>query len=437
MQKRVFASLAALSLSLTACGTGLQPVVSGAGLSGINTFGRAPSKAGAKAWTILVHLAADNNLYRFGLEDINEMEAGLTNDNVNVIVLFDGSQKGDSAIYKIKHDPAGKNTTIISDKVDDKGAVIPSSKEIDSGDVNTAVKFSKWAVANYPAEKYAEFFWDHGSGIFGKGKALPTKGFCWDDNGHNLHTSDLTTILGATAAAAGKPVEIFGFDCCLMSTVEMAYQAKGIANFMVASEELEPGAGWDYVATMKALSANPAMNGGALGKAMAQSYLDSYKPNGSQNTGGRAVEATLASVDVNAVVGKLTPALNNLASAMSAAYPTAKAALDSLRQSSITFDNTDCADLGDFLKNGATANVPAAVKCAIADTQAAYNASIVFGGGVGSPTHEKATGLVIYYPRPDQSFNPVYANPANIAFGAEGWTNFLKASHKASDVARF
>jgi hypothetical protein len=116
MQKRVFASLAALSFSLTACSGGMMPTVSNMGLNpaATNALGRATKRAGEKSWTIMVHLAADNNLYRFGLEDMNEMEAGLNSDDINVIVLFDGSPKGDSAIYKIKKDPAGKNTTLVS-----------------------------------------------------------------------------------------------------------------------------------------------------------------------------------------------------------------------------------------------------------------------------------------------------------------------------------
>ena len=432
MQKRVYAGLAALTLSLSSCGVGVHPMIQGTGLNGLtgSTLYGATAAPGGKAWTILVHMAADNNLYQFGLEDINEMEAGLNNDNINVIVLFDGEKQGDSCIYKIKHDPDGKNTKIISDKLDDKGAVIPTSThEIDSGDVNTAIKFSKWATANFPAEHYAEFFWDHGSGIFGKGKAMPTKGFCWDDNGHNLHTSDLNQILATTAHTAGKPVELFGFDCCLMSHVEMAYQAKGLANYMVASQELEPGAGWDYIASLKALSANPEMNGGQFGTAIAKAYLASYQPGGSQNPDSTAVDATLAATDVNALVNKLPPALNDLATAMTADYKANKATLDGLRNSTIAFDNADCPDLGDFLTKAAAANLPADIQSAVAAAKAAYGQTVLFGGGVGTPPHGQATGLSIYFPTTEQSYNPVYSNPSNIAFGAEKWKTYLQATH--------
>jgi hypothetical protein len=432
MQKRVFASLAALSFSLTACSGGMLPVVSNTmAPSATNALGRA-KKAGEKSWTIMVHLAADNNLYRFGLEDMNEMEAGLNSDDVNVIVLFDGSPKGDSAIYKIKKDPAGKNTTLVSEKLNDGGAIIPASKEIDSGDVKTNAKFATWAIKNFPAQHYAQFHWDHGSGIFGKGKAMPTKGFGWDDSGSHMKTADITTLMTAASQAAGKPIDLFGFDACLMGHVEIAYQAKGLANFLVASQELEPGAGWDYAGFIGALSKNPNVDGGGLGKMMVKAYMDSYKPGGSQNAGGRSVEATLSTLDVNAVTTKLTPALNKLATTMAAGYGANKVALDNARKATISMDNTDSPDLGDFLKNALAANLPGDIKQALAETQAAYNQTVVAAGGSGSPTHEKATGASIYFPRPDQSYNQVYSNPAITAFGAESWKDYLIASHKTA-----
>jgi hypothetical protein len=259
---------------------------------------------------------------------------------------------------------------------------------------------------------------------------MPTKGFGWDDSGSHMKTADITTLMQAASSAAGKPVDLFGFDACLMGHVEIAYQAKGLASFLVASQELEPGAGWDYAGWLKLLSANPNVDGGGLGKMMVKAYMDSYKPGGSQNAGGRSVEATLSTLDVNAVSTKLAPALNKLSKAMSAGYGANKAALDKARAATITMDNSDSPDLGDFLKNALAAGLPADIKAALTETQAAYAQSVVANGGSGSPTHEKATGASIYFPRPDQSYNQVYSNPAITAFGAEDWKEYLITSHK-------
>lgn len=430
MQRKVFASLAATAVTLSACGTATMPMPRTPG-TGAGLYATTPAKAGAAKWTVLVHLAADNNLYDFGVEDLNEMEAGLTAKDVNVIVLFDGEVKGDSAIYQVVHDPKGKtNAAYTSKKLNDGGAVIPASNEIDSGDLQTNVKFAKWAVGKFPAERYAEFFWDHGSGIFRKNRSLITKGFGWDDNGSNMETKDIRTLLSATSQAAGKPVETYGFDACLMAHVELAYQAKGLANYLVASEELEPGAGWDYQAWLKGLSANPGMNGAQLGKVMVDTYIASYKAGGSQNPGGNAADATLSAVNINALVGGFVPALNKFATTLANAYPANKAALDETRNKTATFDNTDCADMGHFLTRVGESTLPAAIKAEAAAVQTELNKAVVAHGECGAPGMLDGTGLVIYFPRPDQSYNQVYGNPANIAFGAENWKSYLIASHK-------
>ena len=49
-----------------------------------------------------------------------------------------------------------------------------------------------------------------------------------------------------SASFDGQPFELIGFDACLMASVEMASVASPYAKYMVASEEVEPGSGWDY-----------------------------------------------------------------------------------------------------------------------------------------------------------------------------------------------
>jgi hypothetical protein len=67
-----------------------------------------------------------------------------------------------------------------------------------AGDIKTNVKFAQWAAKAYPAKHYAQFHWDHGSGIFGKGKAMPTKGFGWDDTGSQAVANRLSATVPIT-----------------------------------------------------------------------------------------------------------------------------------------------------------------------------------------------------------------------------------------------
>lgn len=258
-------------------------------------------------WVIGVHLAADNNLYQFGLEDMNEMEAGLNTDKVKFVVLFDGAKQGDSAVYEIQKDPGGMNKTLVSKKV--ANPLVPASNEIDSGDPKLAAKFADWLVSNYPAKHTGFVFWNHGAG-WERAKnsfvskpsrkigEISTNEFCWDDNGSNMSTTDLNPILEPAAKKMGKKFDILNFDACLMAHTEVAYQARNAVDFLVASEKTEPGAGNPYDYLSKALSAKSSMSGSEAAQMFVKSYEQSYK----------GQQVTLSATNISTLVNDLTPA---------------------------------------------------------------------------------------------------------------------------------
>lgn len=408
--KKLLALVAATSM-LAGCGLSLPGMNTG-DTQKVTSKRKLPK--GAKKWTVMVHLAADNNLYKFGLEDLNEMEAGIT-DDVNVIVLFDGTKQGDSAVYEVKKDPAGKNATFVSTPITDL-PFIPADKEIDSGDVNVVKAFGEWAIAKYPAQHYMMGYWDHGSGIF-RGGDFITKGFGWDDNGTHLNTNDLSNLTPAFAKVAGQPIDVVGFDACLMAHAEIAYQMKGSAKYLVASEELEPGAGWDYAGWLKNVTGTttPAQ----MADALVKSYDASY--------GGRG-DTTLSATSIDALTTKLVPAMNALSTALVAAMPAEKAAITAARTGTQGFYNRDCADIGSFAKQLLASNVSAGVKSAAQGVLEAVGATVT--SEAHSASRPNSTGLVAYFPNATQAYNTKYDNPSLIAFANEGWKDFLKAFTK-------
>lgn len=425
--KKLLALVAATSL-LAGCGLS-APNVSTENGQKIGTKRVLPK--GAKKWTIMVHLAADNNLYSFGLEDMNEMEAGINPEDVNVVVLFDGTSQGDSAVYTIQKDPAGKNSTFVT-KPNYAVPFIPANHEIDSGNVEVAKAFGEWAIANYPAENYMYSQWDHGSGIFKKGTYQATeffsKGFGWDDNGGHMNTADISYLMPAFAKAAGKPIDILGFDACLMAHLEIAYQAKGSTSYLVASEELEPGAGWDYAGWLK--NVNGSMNAAQVSSALVDAYGKSYVSGGSQNPSGRQTDYTLSAVDINAMTTGLVPAMNKFAATATAALGSDKAALQAARTATQTFYNKDCADIGHFADKVQAGNASAPVKAAALDVQKALKACIIretHTGKSNMASMANAQGLVVYFPNVGMSYNSSYDNAKTIAYAAEGWKDFVKA----------
>lgn len=441
----IIAALASTVASVAACGPMGIPSVQGPQLVNrpvqIGTF-NARVRNGKK-WLVAIHMAADNNLYSAGLKDLNEIEAGLNDagpaaENLEVVVLFDGARQGDSAVYRMKADPAGLNNTIISEKIDNP--VAKPGSEIDSGDGKVFAAFTDWVTQTFPAEKVSISIWNHGGGAVRRGAQgltfemlLPSqvaslhgiqtrfsdgsRNFASDDNGGEMKMADLNPALSAAVRNHGGPIDIMGFDTCLMNYVETAYQIKGLAKVLVASEELEPGDGWEYRSYIGGLAQNVGWNAAQLGKHMVDTYIKSYAT-GVQ----RGSDITLSAIDVNVVANELAPALSAFGNELAAGLPGNKAAIDAARSKTQTFYNRDAADLGHFLQlyasavrsQGATAVMNAYGKAVIANGFDRYNPN--------------ATGSQIYFPMSSMSYKPVYDNPSILLFAeTKGWGNFLKA----------
>lgn len=422
--KRSAALLASTTmvLGLAGCGSNFAstPGLAKGGFS-YNAAAKRRAEKGGK-WAILVHLAGENNLYRFALEDLNEMEAGIPTDgSVDVYVFFDGIKQGDSCVYKIKRDPGGMNSNVISEKV--PVPFIPASNEVDSGDAKVVGAFVDWAGKNVQADHTMISFWDHGSGIFHGAPNPITKGFGWDDRGTNLETADLTMLGNTYRAASGKPFSIVGFDACLMAHGEIGYQIKGNADYLVASEELEPGAGWDYKGWLTAVGKIADKTPAAVGSALVDTYHASYQPGGSQSSGRD--DTTLSLLDINALVNNVVPALNEFVSTANGAMGSEKQALQAARNKAQTFYNRDCADLGSFLGNVKATTRDKALSAATTKLDAAYRTAVV--REAHSADNAGATGMVLYFPTPSQSINSAYGDASKIAFAATAWGQFLKA----------
>ena len=159
--------------------------------------------------------------------------------------------------------------------------------DADMGDVNTLAEFIRYGQ-QYDADHRVFIFWDHGGGS--------VSGICFDERtGHSLSLNDLTQAFGAVYGADtnNPPFEMIGFDACLMATYDTVNALDGFARYVVASEETEPGCGWNYVDWLGALAENPAMGGAKLGKVICDSYISDCEDYGVADT------ATLSVIDMS------------------------------------------------------------------------------------------------------------------------------------------
>ena len=129
---------------------------------------------------------------------------------------------------------------------------------------NTLTDFIKWSASNYPADRYELVLWNHGGGT-----AL---GFGYDE----MYPDDMLSLsqIGNALSDSGIKFDIVGFDACLMGTIETAYMLEPYADYLVASEEYEPGTGWYYSEWLKNLSDNTSMPTVEIGKKIVEDYIN-------------------------------------------------------------------------------------------------------------------------------------------------------------------
>ena len=108
-------------------------------------------------------------------------------------------------------------------------------------------------------------FWDHGGGSL--------SGYGYDQR---FTSSGSMSLAGINTALkdAGVKFDIIGFDACLMATAENALMLSNYADYLIASEETEPGLGWYYTGWLNDLSANTSVSSIEIGKKIADDFTD-------------------------------------------------------------------------------------------------------------------------------------------------------------------
>jgi len=100
---------------------------------------------------------------------------------------------------------------------------------LDMGDPTTLSNFIQWVRTNYPAQHYALFISDHGTGLYGTAVD--------DTSGGDLLTvNELGNALSTATANGQNKLDVVFADSCLMAMIEDEYQIRNYANIYIASE---------------------------------------------------------------------------------------------------------------------------------------------------------------------------------------------------------
>ncbi len=373
-----------------------------------------------KEWTIMVYLNADNDLETYGIRDINEMEYGGGSNNYrNVVVQIDRISGYDTSNgnwtscrrYYITND-ASNSSTIVSTLIQDIG-------EVNMGDPNTLVNFAKWAIQNYPANKYFLVIWNHGDGWYkGEGDSPLFKGVSVDMSSSNaqidVSNGELANALSQIKSYLGRNLDIIGFDACLMGMLEVMDVCRNYGNYFVGSEETEAADGWYYTGFLSTMNSNPTISPADLAKAVVNAATGL---------------STLASVNL-ANIGTLVSYLNTFAqeliNARNAGY---SSAISTARTNAKSFYISDHKDLYMFANNiYNNTSLPSALR------NAAYNVMTGITNAVlnykNSSSYSSCRGVAIYYPASSSSYNTKY-NSLPIASSTK-WDDFLKGATSVS-----
>ena len=138
------------------------------------------------------------------------------------------------------------------------------------GDSKTLEYFLNYATNNYQNENYSLFLWNHGGG--------PLIGYGLDETTNDILTlSEISKALNNSGFNSKNKLGLLGFDACLMAGVESAYVLRDNALFLVASQETEPGFGWDYTFLETVSKESSSLD---IGKSIVDYYYNFFIENG-------------------------------------------------------------------------------------------------------------------------------------------------------------
>ena len=403
-------------------------------------------------WTFMVYMAGDNSLSDAGDTDLQEMMKVGSSSDVNIVAEFDNAGTQGTKRYLIQKGEL--------DQREDLG-------ETDTGDPKVLNDFISWVAREYPAKRYALILWNHGGGWeptemdrIARGlkvrnynsreagflsatqmkKALfrtsvqkildqnssYERAICSDDgSGHSLDTVELGNVLSQTKNTLGKPLDILGMDACLMSNLEVAYQAAPYVNHIITSEEEEPGEGWPYDSMLRILVDKPDIEISDFSSQAVKAYIDFYRKN---NESG----VTQSALDLSKVKdASLT--LDVLGKTLIDHMPDASNEIWNAQRRSTKFFYGTLWDINHFSKEVAAITTSNEVKDAAKQVQAAFKPGP--GNLVISESHlgsrfEHVCGVSVYLVPPPNDISKYYGE-MEFSNTIKNWPLMIQKYHES------
>lgn len=390
----------------------------------------------------MVYLGGDNNLPEAGEMDLAAMATVGSTEDLNIVAEFD--RIGDKARTKRYCVGKGKLT-----EVADLG-------ETDCGDAGMLLDFVVWAAQHYPAERYALVLWNHGGGwpehdlsaicmelglpyeptrplhppalfrstlrqtlYVGDWRSLYING----DDTLILDAIELSRVLQQAVNALGRPLDLLGMDGSLLSTLEVAYQARRYVKYLIASEASEPVDGWPYTDVLQKLADKPDISTVGL----AAHIVDVYDRSRDRS----ADVVTLAALDLSKVED-LADATDALASALLVHMPEARFEIwNASQRPAASFWYNTLWDISHFCQRLEQSTADGDVEKAAKEVgKALKRGSFVVAESHRGEKVELCGGVTVYLKGPPDELSRYYSE---LDFAQDyQWFDMLKAYHDSA-----
>lgn len=220
--------------------------------------------------TVMVYMIGTDLESQNGMatKDIYEMLYGNTSDNINIVLQTGGCKRWNNNLFS--------NSEVERWVINSQNFLrLNNPGKVSMTNPNTLTDFIKYSANNFPANRYFLILWDHGGGS--------QAGFGYDEN-YPKSGSLSPNLIGRAISESGVKFDMVGFDACLMANLETALALEPYADYMVASEETEPGTGWYYTDWIEMLEKNTSTPTITIGKQIIDDYVSRQKASGAEVT---------------------------------------------------------------------------------------------------------------------------------------------------------
>jgi len=407
----------------------MATVVESTRLQAIHNRYREDSK---KEWAMLIYVAAENNLSDNVLPDLKELcKVGSTPHlHIGLEVDMKGTRY-DSMRYEVSEPDWTGQAHLIE---------VEELKEQDSGKPETLMNFLQWGFRRYCAQKYMVVIWGHGSGFKGKVKNVASD----YETGNAL---DMTEIEGVFRALFNSDdykgyinqIEILGFDACLMNMLEVSNHFKGIAKYIIGSQQTIPGSGWFYNRVINTIDNSKATS--VIAQEIVKEYIDGYMSKGRSNVTQSAIDLAKTAVTtqcLHQLGAKLAPYVKK-DGVLKKDNPFRNKLL-ALRSKTLIFDTDDYIDADhfiDLLQKEFTAEISSEEDRdqlqGILENFQHKLYDCILENGINGGNLQNAKGLSIWFPSSATNFKKHRAQylrlQCNYLYEQRGWVDFLDAFH--------